>query len=179
MKNITILLLLLLVSCSSKKNRTCIDENPNNWEDSHILVASHSNKDTLLKDRKPLKVYPSIKRAFDNLLTSDEWYLQSVYGKPINSLRIGRLKSAFINFENDGLVSGQTRCNNFNGRFDVDSIGYVTVSDLVVTKMVCPKTEMEQEYMDVLSQEFRYSIVQDTLEFINVDDVVIAKFVQY
>jgi len=118
------------------------------------------------------------RKLFSNNLTDENWYLQFISGKPVSGIRIQRLKSAFIKFNPDGMVSGQTRCNNFNGRFEVGEDGLVKISDLIMTKMACPESELEKEYIDVLSQKFNYRIEIDTLEFMNADDVIIAKFVK-
>ena len=119
------------------------------------------------------------RKLFGTGLTGTTWYLRTIKGKQVNQYRIHRLKFAYIEFDTDGNVFGQTRCNNFNGRFDITNEQEMVVSNLATNKMLCPENELEKEYLDVLATPFKYYVVNDTLFFKDKEDQILAKFTIY
>ena len=120
-----------------------------------------------------------LRKLFSNKLTQSKWYLYSLNGNLVNQIRIARLKSAYIKFETEGIVIGQTRCNDFNGRFEVNGGNRISINDVIITKMACSEAEVEQQYIDLLSSNFIYRIEKDTMEFVNDYNNVLAKFILY
>jgi|GEM_PF-1932500 len=239
MKLLAILLLLLLVSCSSKKHISCINENlyywegtykcVDNWNDgvliekritlkedysynmrveyvgsgmpivekhngnfkldgiSHSLILyqneGEDSKETIYK----MKVNGFVsdedddigyRKLFSNNLTSDKWYFSTIKDILVDGGNKPETDKCYLKFNNSGIVNGKTSCNSFSGSFDVDEEGIVTISGLVMTYKSCEKPEVRKKYVNFLSQKFRYIIRQDTLEFLDSDDNVIAKFVR-
>ncbi len=119
-----------------------------------------------------------LKKAFSNQLTDSIWYLSSVKDIIVGGSNGLKTDNPYLKFGNDGNVSGKTSCNNFNGQFDVGEDGLVTISDLIMTRMACPDSELEKEYLDVLSQKINYRIDADTLTFMDTAGEIIAKFVR-
>lgn len=135
-----------------------------NWKDNSFV----SDEDDEIVYRK----------LFSNDLTDEKWYLSS-----INDILVGESNglesdNPYIKFENEGRVSGSTSCNNYNGKFDVDEKGLVTIRDLIMTRKACLDSDLESKYLEILSQVISYRIEGDTLSIMNSENAIIAKFVR-
>lgn len=118
------------------------------------------------------------RKLFGNELTSDMWYFSTIKDILVDRGNKSETDKYYLKFNNSGIVNGKTSCNNYNGKFDVDENGLVTIRDLIMTRKACPNSDLERKYLEILSQKFRYEIESDTLYFRDMDDEIIAKFVK-
>ena len=78
-------------------------------------------------------------------------------------------------FEN-GQVTGNTGCNNYNGTYDVDG-NRISFGPMASTLMACPppETEQEQGYLSALGMVSTFAVDGDNLEMMNeAGEVVLA-----
>lgn len=119
-----------------------------------------------------------LKKAFSNQLTDSLWYLSSLYGEQVSVVLDDESASPTIKFENDGHVSVITKCGYYNGEFDIDDNGLVTVDNINETKTPCKTSVLGIAYITMLSSKFSYAIEGDEMTFMSKDGDIIAKFVK-
>ena len=119
-----------------------------------------------------------LKKGFSNDLTRKKWYFipkdrkQSAYFPESDSTL------STIKYENDGHVSVQTKCGYYNGEFDIDDSGLLTVSNLNETKKPCLDSLSSEGLIEFITHGYRYAIIENIMEFIDEDNNIIATFSQ-
>lgn len=81
-------------------------------------------------------------------LNKTVWQLTQLYGRPVNAT-----EDTFTVVFDDDKVNGRGACNSFFGDVKVqkESGGTLRFSNMGSTKMMCPDQEMEDKFMEVLS----------------------------
>lgn len=87
---------------------------------------------------------------------------------------------AQITFSEDGTVAGNSGCNGFGGKYNVEG-DQITFSEIVSTLMACDAARMAQEAAvhQVLSDTATFNIEGSTLTLTNNDMVLILTRVSY
>ena len=80
-------------------------------------------------------------------LTQNTWVLSALQGVDLSSFGD---KLPFLNFAQNGGLTGNTGCNNFTGQFKLDGTN-LNLNPGAMTRMACPGTG-EQSVLDGLSQ---------------------------
>lgn len=107
-------------------------------------------------------------------LTDVVWKLVELNGVHI-ALDSMRQKVPYIQFLSDEQrVVGNDGCNNFFGSYEIRQERNLVLSSLASTRMACFDVTYDYEYMNALSQELRYSVVQDSL-FFYTDSLIVIK----
>ncbi len=117
------------------------------------------------------------RKAATNQLIDDDWWLYDGMNYYIGGARIGGPPNAMIYFSKDGEVIANTEYNEFKGKFKVSKDSIITVSDVKSDKVISQLSASESVYSLLLSQQFRYKIKNKTLEFLDSNNVVIARFI--
>lgn len=97
-------------------------------------------------------------------LTGNGWILIS-YGATDNPATAVPNTEARITFQDDGQVNGNTGCNNFAGRYQLDG-DKISFSQLAMTMMACegPVGQQEMEVLNGLNNAERYVIEENQLK---------------
>jgi heat shock protein HslJ len=85
-------------------------------------------------------------------LYKNPWVLLA-YGDPANAILVPKNTTISIVFEPDGLLSGNSGCNQYSTSFSAQPDGTISIQDeIMTTMMVCPQTQMDLEkaYLGVL-----------------------------
>jgi heat shock protein HslJ len=101
-------------------------------------------------------------------LTGSEWQIRDFAGEAIAG-------EAWIAFKSDGIVTGHSGCNRFNGRYAV-SPGKIEFGALAMTRMACLPPMMEIEAALSRSLEAAHGMIAThlVLALFDADDLVIA-----
>ncbi len=77
----------------------------------------------------------------------------------------------------DNAISGFAGCNEFGGTYNFGSNNMIQFSSMMATKMYCEETQsVEREFFQVFSDASSYKIIGDRLEFLAVDETILAVF---
>ncbi len=144
---------------------------PGNY--TYQLVASTSGGQSVSRDQSVL-----VSQAPpDNPLADNSFDLVELNGAPIIEQSV-----VTVTFNADGTLNGSAGCNNYNGRYTVNS-GRITISELSLTTSFCaePPGIMEQEtaYINALraAASFEFPPLGAVLIMRNAADQVILNFV--
>lgn len=95
-----------------------------------------------------------------SLITGNNWVLNSLLGNSLSgSLFSGGLP--FLNFMDEGRLTGFTGCNNFTGNFDLDASG-INLDPGAVTKKAC-EGDGENQFLSALSKVNNYKVSKNKL----------------
>lgn len=75
---------------------------------------------------------------------------------------------------NEFKVSGYAGCNNFNTTAELDN-GSIKFGPIISTKILCPNSKTEQNYLSVLDDVNRYEIKGNELYFYK-NNILLLKF---
>jgi heat shock protein HslJ len=107
-------------------------------------------------------------------LTSNTWALQSLMGQAVDlSSFAGGLPN--LNFSNDGMLSGFTGCNNFNGNFNLDGTN-LSLDPGAMTKKACPGTG-EKDFLNALGGVKSVSSTGNALELLGANKESLLSFI--
>ena len=101
-------------------------------------------------------------------LAGSEWQIRDFAGEAVAG-------EAWIAFKADGMVTGYSGCNRFNGGY-TESPGKINVGPLAMTRMACPPTMMEIETNFSQALEAVQSIIAThlVLALFDADDLLLA-----
>jgi len=105
-----------------------------------------------------------------------QWTLTELNGKSTENLSpaIGLI---FIHFSaSDNNIFGSGGCNRFFGKYEERKGGWITLSDIGMTKKACPDMSIEDELTQVLKSVNCYTIEGDTLIFKKGGKIPVARF---
>jgi len=104
------------------------------------------------------------------------WELNYISGPRIAFDGLYKTKKPFIRFDvSKMMVNGNTSCNNFNGKLDVDGNKINFNGPMAMTQMACPGMG-ESVFLDNLKKVSSWSVSGDsTLNFI-MGDIAIMRF---
>lgn len=72
-------------------------------------------------------------------------------------------------------VAGSTGCNRLNGTFDLSGQNKIKFSPLATTRMACPNSETERQFLAALERADNYRLV-DTFLLLNSGKMQLARF---
>jgi heat shock protein HslJ len=91
------------------------------------------------------------------ILIGTSWILQSLYGNAANNFK----STAFLNFGKEGLLSGNTRCNSFSGKYSIEG-NKIILNPGAMTRMMCPGSA-EQDFLIAIKQVTNFKITAGKL----------------
>jgi heat shock protein HslJ len=90
------------------------------------------------------------------------WELNFIAGQSISFDSLYPDKKPSISFDiSDTTVSGNTSCNNFNGRLNADGNKISFNEPMAMTRMICIDGNGENVFMETLKKINSYSITDD------------------
>ncbi len=105
-------------------------------------------------------------------ITGKYWKLARLNGKQVKPGN----REPFIRFNAENGVSGNSGCNNFNGKYEISEINKIKFSPFAMTKMACIDNNTEDEFMQAIGKTTGYSLTSDTLIFQDEFETTIAVF---
>lgn len=97
-----------------------------------------------------------------SMLTQNTWVLNSLGGKVLSS---ATSDLPFLNFGENGVLSGFSGCNNFNGSFDLEGTK-VSLDPGAMTRKAC-EGSMEDQFLNVLKSADNLSFEGSKLNLLN------------
>lgn len=73
----------------------------------------------------------------------------------------------FILELNSDVIKGNSGCNQFNGKYNIDKKGNITLSNIISTRMYCADYEAEPLWYEFIEKSFHFKIEGDNMELIN------------
>lgn len=98
------------------------------------------------------------------IIKGTSWTLQSLNGNIVttdNSIK----SSAFLKFGADGLLSGNTSCNSFSGKYSIEG-NKIYLNPGAMTRMMCPGAG-EQDFLTAIKQVTNFKITAGKLSLQN------------
>ena len=108
-------------------------------------------------------------------LTDHFWKLHSVYGNIIAWDQDNGKHPHLIFKSEENKIVGYNGCNSINGNFEVNDYK-ITLSQLASTRMACPESDLETQFMQALEETDSYFIKDDIMALSNQEDQEIARF---
>jgi len=101
-------------------------------------------------------------------LAGSEWQVRDLAGEAVPG-------EAWIAFKADGMVTGNSGCNRFNGGY-TESLGKINVGPLAMTRMACPPPMMEIEaiFSQALEAARSMRATHLVLALFDADDLLLA-----
>lgn len=108
-------------------------------------------------------------------LTETYWKLAEVYGKPL-SADTSAFRTAHLIFRNtENRVVGNGSCNSISGTYTLADKNGIVFSNMISTKMACPKLDVETQFLNALQAVDGYRIKGDTLMLTKSETDILAK----
>lgn len=101
---------------------------------------------------------------------SGKWQLTELAGQPVQTE-----KAPYLDFSEEGKVSGFAGCNRFFGNVEVKGLS-IHFGKLGATMMACPSLELEGQFMQMLEQADNYSLGNDSLSLNKARMAPLARF---
>jgi heat shock protein HslJ len=119
----------------------------------------------------------SVLPASDPANLEGSWVLNYISGPRIAFDGLYPDKKPNIKFDTkQNMVSGNTSCNNFTGKLNVDGNKINFTGPMAMTKMMCGNGDGEQAFLTTLQKVNTWSVSHgDTLNFI-MGDVAVMRF---
>lgn len=109
-------------------------------------------------------------------LVDRKWILTEFKGKTVSEYGM-QAREAYLQLSSkDQMVNGTGGCNNFMGAFSTGKKGMIQFSKMASTMMACMNMTLESDLLKELESITSYTIKGNSLELINADKRVIAKF---
>lgn len=100
-----------------------------------------------------------------------KWILNSVGGVWVDSTTA---KAAYIIFNNDGTMGGNTGCNLFGGNYAISENNTISFTSVHVTEMFCKNNVFERPFLDAINQTNKFSVENKQLILWNNDQKLIV-----
>lgn len=95
-------------------------------------------------------------------ITDTYWKLTELLGKPVDT-SIKR-KTLFLQFDQNGNVTGSGGCNNIKGTYTADASGKLLLSKMISTRMACPAMQDESAFLQALAKVSTYTVKGNSLQ---------------
>ena len=118
------------------------------------------------------------KKSDDSSKLEGTWELNYISGPKITFEGLYPNKKPTIVFDlKENRVSGNSSCNSYTGKLNVNGSKIDFTQPMVMTKMMCDDGQGEQTYMNTLQKITSYTITDDgkTLDFIS-GDIAVMRF---
>ncbi len=100
-----------------------------------------------------------------------KWALNSIGGIWVDSVTA---KTAYVIFNNDGTMGGNTGCNSFGGNYLISENNALALSGVYVTEMHCTKNVFERPLLDAINKVNKFSVENTQLILWNGDERLIV-----
>ena len=104
-------------------------------------------------------------------LTGKHWKLQKLNGETLPKTD----REAFIQFDEDKSVGGNSSCNTFRGSYEINE-DKISFSPFAMTRMACIGNDTEQEFMNAIEQTNTFSVSANELIFFDESGKQLAIF---
>ena len=102
------------------------------------------------------------KVLYDPTIKEKYWKLIELNGQPVAMGEDQEREAHFI-LKQDQRATGYSGCNGLSGTYYLDEGFRIQFTDLAATMSICPESEKEREFLDVLNTTDNYSHHGDTL----------------
>ncbi|MBT1065215.1 META domain-containing protein [Bowmanella sp. Y26] len=99
-----------------------------------------------------LGVQQSVDSAPKKNHLAGQWQLTELAGQPVQTE-----KAPYLDFSEEGKVSGFAGCNRFFGQVEVEGLS-IHFGKLGATMMACPNMQLESQFMQVLEKADNYTM---------------------
>lgn len=104
------------------------------------------------------------------------WKLIELNGKAV-SVDSTFVKEPHIIFkEINNRIVGNGGCNNISGEYKVESLNRIMLSKMILTRMACPRMELEEEFLEALQRADNFNVVGDMLTLNKARMAPLARF---
>lgn len=84
-------------------------------------------------------------KRYGKPLVGTQWQLAQIEGRDVTPT-----DNYTIVFANDNTLSGIADCNRLTGRYAADIEGDMMISDIGMTRMLCPNDDQERRFVEIL-----------------------------
>ena len=148
----------------------------NDAEDEVTLKSEEEPNRYLLNDEKLIQLdadgnpiegelaenYQLKKVLYDPTIKEKYWKLIELNGQPV-MMGEDQEREAHFTLRQDNRVTGYSGCNALSGTYHLEEGYRIQFTDLAVSMRICPESEKEREFLDVLNTTDNYSHTGDTL----------------
>lgn len=106
--------------------------------------------------------YQLMKVLYDPTIKEKYWKLIELNGQPV-TMGEDQEREAHFMLKQENRVTGYSACNALSGTYQLDEGYRIQFTDLAATMRICPESEKEREFLDVLNTADNYSHNGDTL----------------
>jgi heat shock protein HslJ len=107
------------------------------------------------------------------------WELIDITGSDIRIDSLYPEKKPSITFDvTNNIISGNTGCNNFNGRFNTDGNKIYFPEPIAMTRMICANGVGENIFLEAHRKISTYSVSKGTTLNLMTGDIVVMRFVK-
>lgn len=99
---------------------------------------------------------------YDPTIKEKYWKLIELNGQAV-TMGEDQEREAHFMLKQDKRVTGYSSCNGLSGTYYLDEGFRIQFTDLAATMRICPESEIEREFLDVLNTADNYSHQGDTL----------------
>lgn len=104
------------------------------------------------------------------------WKLAELNGKSFMTDSTFRREAHIVFKEENNRMTGNGGCNTIGGVFRTEGQNRISISNLISTKMACPRMDLETEFLNSLQKAHSFSLNGDTLALIDASNVQFAQF---
>ena len=106
--------------------------------------------------------YELTKVLYDPTIKEKYWKLVELNGQPV-TMGEDQEREAHFMLKRDNRVTGYSSCNALSGTYYLDEGYRIQFKDLAVSMRLCPESEQERAFLDVLNTTDNYTHHGDTL----------------
>ena len=106
--------------------------------------------------------YKLKKVLYDPTIKEKYWKLIELNGQAV-TMGEDQEREAHFMLKSDGRVNGYSGCNALSGIYQLDEGYRIRFLDMAATMRICPESDKEREFLDVLNTTDNYSHYGDTL----------------
>ncbi len=100
-----------------------------------------------------------------------KWSLNSIGGVWVDSTTA---KTAYVIFNNDGTMGGNSSCNNFGGNYLIAQDTLISFTSVHVTEMACANNVFERPFLDAINKVNKFTVENKQLVLWNNDEKLIV-----
>lgn len=104
------------------------------------------------------------------------WKLVELHGQAVTADAQKMRREAYIVFQADGKLHGNTSCNQMVGRYELSDDGKIKFLPMAVTKMLCMENNLEYPFLQSIDKTTAYKIKEDTLWLYDEAGKILTKF---
>lgn len=100
-----------------------------------------------------------------------KWALNSIEGLWVDSVTA---TTAYVIFNNDGTMGGNTSCNTFGGNYLISQDSIITFSSIHVTEMACANNVFEKPFLAAINKVNKFTVENNQLMLWNNDQKIMV-----